>query len=145
MRIVLKAVSLEEALCDGPERGQDRSRGPAGYAIRQIAAGEDAPGARAAAVLPIERANVGHILRFGISRECASHVAAITWANVHAAKLSAMRVEAARSTVAMSLVLEEGGYRRTITPVRLSDFDIPQFIGGTVAATYTLTFGAWPT
>lgn len=145
MRIVLKNSSSEGiVLCDGPEGGQDRSRGPDGYAIRALYQVEAPAGARAASVMVIERGNVAHAIRFGITRECASHSAAIVWVNNHLKAIAAMKLIAARdATKVMSLLLKSGAYSETVTPVVLDLAEAPRFIGATVSLNYSALFGGW--
>lgn len=148
MRIVLKGTSAGEAvLCDGAESAPDKSRGPIGYGIEQGSATELAPGTRASAPLPLERGNVWHTLRFAVSRECASHAAAILWVNTHLQAIAAMKAAVAldQPTKTLSLVMSFGAYQKTLNPVTVGPVSAPQFIGATVSISYQITFGAWPT
>lgn len=146
MRIVLKGGNGEAVLCDGPENAVDRSRGPVGYGIGQTSMIDLAPGVGAASVLVLERGNLAHSIRFGISRECASFPAAILWANAHVKAIAAMKAAVAinQPTLVLSIVMTAGAYAQTFTPVSLNVVEAPQFIGATVLVNYQFTFGAWP-
>ena len=147
MRIVLKATGFSDlVLCDGPENASDRSRGPIGYGIEQGSATELAPGARSAAPMPLERGNVWHTLRFAISRQCASHSAAILWVNGHLAAIAAMKAAVAldQPTKSLGLNISVGTYQKTPTPVTVGPISAPLFTGCTVTVSYQFTFGAWP-
>lgn len=146
MRIVLKGGTKDLVLCDGEDRGLDKSRGPSGFAIGRQSVIEPAPGIRAKGVLPLSRGNVAYTISFEVFRECASQAAAIAWALTHCAALDTIDADVATNqpTKKMSLSVTGPGYDKTITPVVLGPVSVPKFMGVSVAITYQFISGAMP-
>ena len=143
MRIVLRAGSGKDlVLCDGPESGKNKSRGPDGYGIDQTPANDVVSGARSAGVLPIPRGNATHQIAFGVARECGSHAEAIAWVNTHLRDLQALnRSVVLDSTKSLSLVLTAGSYSAAFGPGVLGTVRAPVFMGCSVRLQYQFIFG----
>jgi hypothetical protein len=146
MRIVLRGGTRDLVLCDGDESGIDKSRGPNGFSVTRQSASELAPGIRSKGVLPLSRANASYTIAFEVTRECASHGAAIAWALTHSAALDALDAAVAvdQPTKKMSLTLQGSGYDKTITPVVMGPISVPRFIGVSVIINYQFVAGAMP-